>query len=59
MAHHADIVLGLFREEQYSPSNDVDGAAEVHVLKSRDGSLGYADLFFYKRWLRFEDMVEP
>lgn len=58
MAHHADIVLGLFREEQYSPATDVDGAAEVHVLKSRDGSLGYADLFFYKRWLRFEDVVE-
>ncbi|MBC7897600.1 MAG: AAA family ATPase, partial [Cytophagaceae bacterium] len=59
LAHHADVVLGLFREEQYQASNDVDGAAEVHVLKSRDGALGYADLFFYKRWLRFEDMVEP
>jgi replicative DNA helicase len=59
LTHHADVVLGLFREEQYQPAHDVDGAAEVHVLKSRDGSLGYADLFFYKRWLRFEDMVEP
>ncbi|MGQ0649865.1 MAG: DnaB-like helicase C-terminal domain-containing protein [Gemmatimonadaceae bacterium] len=59
LSHHADVVLGLFREEQYAATHDVDGAAEVHVLKSRDGSLGYADLFFYKKWLRFEDMVEP
>lgn len=59
LAHHADVILGLYREEQYHAASDVDGAAEVHILKSRDGALGYADLFFYKRWLRFEDMVEP
>ncbi|MCC6316156.1 MAG: AAA family ATPase [Gemmatimonadaceae bacterium] len=59
LAHHADIVLGLYREEQYHAANDIDGAAEVHVRKSRDGSLGYADLFYFKAWLRFEDMVEP
>jgi replicative DNA helicase len=58
LAQHADIVLGLFRQELYDDARDVDGAAEVHVLKQRDGSLGYADLFFYKRWLRFEDVVE-
>lgn len=56
--HHGDTILGLYREELYRHSNDVDGAAEVHVLKQRDGSLGYADLFFYKAWLRFEDMIE-
>jgi replicative DNA helicase len=59
LAHHADVVLGLYREEQYHASSDVDGAAEVHILKSRDGATGWADLFFYKRWLRFEDMVDP
>lgn len=57
--HLADIVLGLFREEIYEPSNDVDGAVEVHVLKNRTGRRSYADLFFYKSWLRFEDMVDP
>lgn len=56
--HHADIVLGLHREEQYDAARDVDGAAELHVLKNRNGGGGWADLFFYKRWLRFEDMVE-
>jgi replicative DNA helicase len=55
----ADVVLGLYREELYETSRDVDGAAEVHVLKHRGGGTGYADLYFYKQWLRFEDMVEP
>ncbi len=58
LGQQADIVLGLYREEQYHAERDVDGAAEVHVLKQRDGSLGYADLFFYKQWVRFEDVVE-
>lgn len=57
LAQHADTVLALYREEQYHSDRDVDGAAEVHVLKSRTGPLGYADLFYYKRWLRFEDVV--
>ncbi len=55
----ADVVLGLYREELYETSRDVEGAAEVHVLKHRGGATGYADLYFYKQWLRFEDMVEP
>jgi replicative DNA helicase len=56
--HLADVVLAIFREEMYGASHDVDGAAELHVLKNRNGALGYADLYFYKQWLRFEDMVE-
>lgn len=55
----ADVVMSVYREEMYDATNDVDGAAEVHVLKHRGGGTGYADLYFYKRWLRFEDMVEP
>lgn len=59
MRQLGDVVLALYREEMYDTSHDVDGAAEVHVLKQKGGALGYADLYFYKRWLRFEDMVEP
>ena len=58
LAQHADIVLGLFREEVYHASSDIEGAAELHVLKHRNGAAGWVDLYFYKRWLRFEDMVE-
>ncbi len=55
----ADVVLAIFREEMYEQARGIDGATELHVLKNRHGVTGYADLFFYKQWLRFEDMVEP
>lgn len=57
--HHADVVLGLFREEMYRKDPGVDGATELLVLKNRDGLTGYVDLYFYKQWLRFEDMLDP
>jgi replicative DNA helicase len=56
---HADVVLGLFREEMYQASNGVDGATELIILKNRNGGMGYADLYFYKQWMRFEDMLDP
>ena len=34
------------------------GATELLVLKNRHGATGYVDLYFYKKWVRFEDMVE-
>lgn len=57
--HHADVVLALFREEMYRKDPGVDGATELLVLKNRDGITGYVDLYFYKQWLRFEDMLDP
>ena len=59
LRHHADVVLGLFREELYAPSAHVEGATELSVLKNRSGPTGMVDLYFYKQWLRFEDLVEP
>jgi len=59
LRHHADVVLGLYREELYAPSPHIEGATELTVLKNRSGPTGLVDLFFYKQWLRFEDMVEP
>lgn len=55
---HADTVLGLYREEIYLADMAVEGAAELLVLKRRDGAPGYVDLFFYPQWLRFEDVLE-
>jgi replicative DNA helicase len=54
----ADVVLGLFREEMYRPGQGVEGAAELHVLKNRNGPTGFADLYFHSRWLRFEDLLD-
>ena len=59
LRHHADVVLGLYREELYAPSPHIEGATELSVLKNRGGPTGLVDLYFYKQWLRFEDMVEP
>ena len=56
---HADVVLGLYREEMHMPGTGVDGATELLVLKNRNGGTGYVDLYFYKQWLRFEDMLDP
>jgi replicative DNA helicase len=56
---HADVVLGIYREEMFQPNSGVDGATELLVLKNRNGNLGYVDLYFYKQWLRFEDMLDP
>ena len=58
LEQHADVVLALFREEMYTSQPGVDGAAELLVLKNRNGATGYADLYFYKQWMRFEDVGE-
>lgn len=54
----ADVVLGLYREEMYRPGQGVEGATELLVLKQRNGPTGFADLFFFRQFLRFEDMAD-
>jgi replicative DNA helicase len=56
---HADVVMAIFREEMYRPGYGVEGATELLVRKNRNGNVGYVDLFFYKQWMRFEDMLDP
>ncbi|MFO0072756.1 MAG: DnaB-like helicase C-terminal domain-containing protein [Gemmatimonas sp.] len=55
---HADVVLGLFREEMYEFDRGVSGAAELLVLKNRGGARTYVDLYFDARFGRFEDVAE-
>jgi replicative DNA helicase len=57
--HHADVVLAIYREEMYDPGQGVEGATELLVRKNRSGATGYVDLYFYQKWMRFEDMLEP
>src|SRR6266568_3380833 len=56
---HADVILSIFREEMYNPGGGVDGATELIVAKNRNGPTGFVDLYFYRRWMRFEDMLDP
>ena len=55
----ADVVLGLYRDELYNPAFGQEGATELAIMKNRTGATTYLDLFYYKKWLRFEDMVDP
>lgn len=56
---HADVALTIFREEMYHPGGGVDGATELIVAKNRNGPTGFVDLYFYRRWMRFEDILDP
>ena len=57
---HADVVLSLFREEMYlADPTPVAGAAELIISKNRNGETGFVDLYFHRRWMRFEDMLDP
>jgi replicative DNA helicase len=57
LAQQADVVLALYRERMYAPDTTAE-AAELLVLKRRDGATGYADLLFYDQHLRFADMLD-
>jgi replicative DNA helicase len=59
LKQHADIVMAIFREEMHRPDSGVEGATELIIRKNRNGNTGYVDLYFYKQWLRFEDMLDP
>lgn len=56
---HADVVLSIYREEMYHPGGGVEGATELLIAKNRNGPTGFVDLYFYRRWMRFEDMLDP
>ncbi len=59
LKQHSDVVLSIFREEMYRPGGGVEGATELIVAKNRNGPTGFVDLYFYRRWMRFEDMLDP
>ena len=56
---HADVVLGIYREEMYQSYRGLEGATELIVAKNRHGATGFVDLYFYREWMRFEDMLDP
>lgn len=56
---HADLALAVYREEMYHPGGGMEGATELIVAKNRNGPTGFVDLYFYRKWMRFEDMLDP
>jgi replicative DNA helicase len=56
---NADVILMIYREEMYRPGQGVEGATELILAKNRNGPTGFVDLYFYRQWLRFVDMLDP
>lgn len=59
LKQHADVVLSLYREEMYRTGGGMEGATELIVSKNRNGPTGFVDLYYYQRWMRFVDMLDP
>ncbi|MBI3332634.1 MAG: replicative DNA helicase [Candidatus Omnitrophica bacterium] len=52
----ADVVLLLFREEVYHPSEENRGRAELIIAKQRNGPVGSIPVAFLKEFTRFENL---
>ena len=51
----ADVVVFLFREEYYTPSEENKNKAEAIIAKQRNGPTGTIPLVFLKEWTRFDN----
>ena len=52
----ADVVLFIYRDEDYNKDSPDKGVAEVIVGKQRNGPTGFCKLAFVKSYTRFLDM---
>jgi replicative DNA helicase len=53
----ADIVMFIYREEEYKPSDENRGIAEIIIGKQRNGPTGTVKLAFIKEFTRFENIA--
>jgi replicative DNA helicase len=53
----ADIVMFIYREEEYKPSDENRGIAEIIIGKQRNGPTGTLKLAFIKEFTRFENIA--
>jgi replicative DNA helicase len=52
----ADIVMFIYREEEYKATDENRGIAEIIVGKQRNGPTGSRKLAFIKEFTRFENL---
>jgi replicative DNA helicase len=50
----ADMVMFIYREEVYKPTEENKGLAEVIIAKQRNGPIGKLDFAFLREYTRFE-----
>jgi replicative DNA helicase len=54
----ADLVIFIYREEVYKPSDENGGLAELIVAKQRNGPTGNVKLAFLREFTRFETLLD-
>ncbi|MBI2174347.1 MAG: replicative DNA helicase, partial [Candidatus Omnitrophica bacterium] len=54
----ADVVLMLFREDYYNPTDENRGVAEIIIAKQRNGPTGSVRLAFINEYTRFENLAQ-
>ena len=52
----ADLVMFIYREEEYKPTDENRGIAEIIIGKQRNGPTGSRKLAFIKEFTRFENL---
>ena len=52
----ADVVLFIYREDQYEPKEENEGVAEIIIGKQRNGPTGTVKLAFVKEFTKFENL---
>ncbi len=53
----ADLVMFIYREEVYKPSDENAGLAELIIAKQRNGPTGIVKLAFLREFTRFETLL--
>jgi replicative DNA helicase len=58
----ADLIMAIYRPEVYAEKEEgrlinpeLDGVAEILILKQRNGPIGTVGLHFHKQYTRFEN----
>jgi replicative DNA helicase len=52
----ADVVMFIYREEEYKPTDENRGIAEIIIGKQRNGPTGSRKLAFIREFTRFENL---
>jgi replicative DNA helicase len=52
----ADLVMFIYREEVYKPTEENRGRAQIMIAKQRNGPIGTIDLAFLREYTRFEEL---
>ena len=52
----ADVVMFIYREEVYKPTEENRGKAQIIIAKQRNGPIGTFDLAFLREYTRFEEL---